>query len=120
MKRYFIPKQGFFIIALFFSSFHLLAQNTGGNSTYNFLNLPYSAKASALGGMNISAIGNDLGLAMFNPSLLDSSMDGSLHLSIRPYYANIQQYDFSGANYWVKKSGSLVGEFTIWIMALLK
>jgi hypothetical protein len=98
-----MPKQGFFIIALFFSSFHLLAQNIGGNSTYNFLTLPYSAKASALGGMNISSIGNDLGLAMFNPSLLNASMDGELHLSIRPYYATIQQYDFSGANLWDKK-----------------
>jgi hypothetical protein len=104
MKQYFMLKQGVFIIALFFSSFHLLAQNTGGNSTYNFLTLPYSAKASALGGINISSIGNDLGLAMFNPSLLNASMDGDLHLSIRPYYANIQQYDFSGANLWDKKN----------------
>jgi hypothetical protein len=103
MKRYFMPKQGFFIIALFFSSIHLLAQNAGGNATYNFLTLPYSAKASSLGGMNISSMGKDLGLAMFNPALLDSSMDGNLHLSIRPYYANIQQYDFSGAHYWTKK-----------------
>ena len=93
MKRYFMPKQGLFIIALFFSSVHLLAQNAGGNATYNFLTLPYSAKASSLGGMNISSMGKDLGLAMFNPALLDSSMDGNLHLSIRPYYANIQQPD---------------------------
>jgi hypothetical protein len=104
MKQHFMLKQGVFIIALFFSSFHLLAQNTGGNSTYNFLTLPYCAKASALGGINISSIGNDLGLAMFNPSLLNASMDGDLHLSIRPYYANIQQYDFSGANLWDKKN----------------
>ena len=103
MKRYFMPKQGFLIIALFFSSFPLWAQNIGGNATYNFLNLPYSAKASALGGMNISSMGNDLGLAMFNPALLNTTMDGDLHLSIRPYYANIQQYDFSGANLWAKK-----------------
>lgn len=97
-------KQGFFMVAFLFSTFHLRAQNIGGNTTYNFLTLPYSAKASALGGMNISSIGNDLGLAMFNPSMLNASMDGDLHLSIRPYYANIQQYDFSGANVWDKKN----------------
>ena len=104
MKPYFMPKQGFFLIALFLSSFHLLAQNIGGNTTYNFLALPNSAKASALGGMNISSLGNDLGLAMLNPALLNANMDGDLHLSIRPYYANIQQYDFSGANLWEKKN----------------
>ncbi len=100
-----MQKRLFFIIGVVLSSFNLLAQNTGGNATYNFLTLPYSAKASALGGMNISSMGNDLGLAMFNPSLLSDKMDGDIHLSIRPYYANIQQYDFSGANLWAQKNG---------------
>jgi len=104
MKRYSKQKIGLFIIGVLFSSFSSLAQNTGGNATYNFLTLPYSAKASALGGMNISSMGNDLGLAMFNPSLLSDKMDGDIHLSIRPYYANIQQYDFSGAKLWAKKN----------------
>lgn len=103
MRRYFMQKLGFSIGFCLFYSIHSFAQNTGGNATYNFLTLPYSAKASALGGMNISSIGNDLGLAMFNPSMLSPEMDGELHLSIRPYYANIQQYDFSGANLWTQK-----------------
>jgi hypothetical protein len=99
-----MQKLGFFIFGVCFSSFSIFAQNTGGNATYNFLTLPYSAKATALGGMNISSMGNDLGLAMYNPSLLSAKMDGDLQVSIRPYYANIQQYDFSGANLWAKKN----------------
>ena len=94
------------VIILALLSCHILhAQTTlnpnGGrpsNAVYNFLTLPYSAKATALGGMNISSLKNDLGLATFNPSLLDRSMDGTLHLSIKPYLADIKQYDFSGAH----------------------
>ena len=79
------------------------AQTTAGNSVFSFLQLPYSAKATALGGINISTK-NDLGLAMFNPALLQSTMDGEIQVSIKPYFAAIQQYDFSGAHYVAKKN----------------
>ncbi|MFY8165018.1 MAG: hypothetical protein ACOVJ8_00415, partial [Sediminibacterium sp.] len=99
-------KLGFFIAFIFtlvFQYTNALAQTTAGNAVYNFLQLPYSAKATALGGINISNKG-DLGLAMFNPALLESTMDGDLHVSVKPYYASIKQYDFSGANYWKQKN----------------
>ena len=62
------------------------AQTTAGNAVYNFLELPYSAKITALGGLNISSIGNDLGLAMYNPSLLNDEMDHQLYIGIKPYF----------------------------------
>ncbi len=99
-------KLGFFIAFIFtlvFQYTNALAQTTAGNAVYNFLQLPYSAKATALGGINITNKG-DLGLAMFNPALLESGMDGDLHLSVKPYYASIKQYDFSGAHYWQSKN----------------
>ena len=106
-----IHKLGVFILAIFFCSPTIMAQTTIGNiggkesnAVYNFLNLPYSAKASALGGINISRIQPDLGLAMYNPSLLTPSMDSWLHLSVKPYLADIKQYDFSGANYLENKN----------------
>ncbi len=107
MKWYFIQKLGLFIVLVFYYSIQVFSQNTGGNATYNFLSLPYSAKTTALGGINISYLGDDLGLAMFNPSLLSKEMDGNVQVSIRPYYANIQQYDFSGATLWAKKDWML-------------
>jgi len=82
----------------------LRAQSANTSEVYQFLNLPYSAKATSLGGINISNLGSDLGLAMYNPGLLDPSMDKTIHLSVKSYFANIQQYDFSGANYLPKKN----------------
>lgn len=101
-----IQKLGFiisFFVFVFCVNQTTIAQTTAGNAAYNFLTLPYSAKATALGGLNISSIGKDLGLAMYTPSLLNDNMDKEIHLSVKPFYAGIQQYDFSGANYWSPK-----------------
>jgi hypothetical protein len=99
----FIYKLGFFIACYFHSGGFiggntLFAQSTSGNAVYQFLKLPYSAKATSLGGLNISAIGNDLGLAMTQPALLTTNLDGELQVSVKPYFAGIQQYDLNGAN----------------------
>jgi len=91
-------------ITFFVSTLPLHAQQSTANEVYQFLTLPYSAKATSLGGINISHLGSDLGLAMYNPALLDPSMDKTLHLSVKSYFSNIQQYDFSGANYLPKKN----------------
>jgi hypothetical protein len=96
---------GFIVfITYFVSSLSLRAQNANANEVYQFLSLPYSAKATSLGGINISSLGSDLGLAMYNPALLDPSMDKTIHLSVKSYFSNIQQYDFSGAHYLPKKN----------------
>jgi len=80
-----------------------IAQTTAGNAVYNFLELPSSPKITALGGINISSIGNDLGLAMYNPSLLNEAMEHQLYIGIKPYFAGIQQYDVMNAQYWEQK-----------------
>lgn len=92
-------------ITFFVSISPVRAQQSNANEVYQFLNLPYSAKATSLGGINISHLGSDLGLAMYNPALLDPSMDKTIHLSVKSYFSNIQQYDFSGAHYLPKKIG---------------
>jgi hypothetical protein len=91
-------------IAFFVSTSPVRAQQYSANEVYQFLTLPYSAKATALGGINISNLGSDLGLAMYNPGLLDPSMDKMLHLSVKSYFSDIKQYDFSGAHYIPKKN----------------
>ena len=106
-----IQKLGVFIVAHFFCFSNIIAQTTIGNiggresnTVYNFLNLPHSAKATALGGINISRIQPDLGLAMYNPSLLTQQMNSWLHISVKPYLADIKQYDFNGAKYIAQKN----------------
>lgn len=97
-----------FIFITFFVRYNLVqGQKTNANEVYQFLTLPYSAKATSLGGINISSLGSDLGLAMYNPSLLDPSMDKTLHLSVKSYYANIYQYDLSGAHYLYNRNSVL-------------
>jgi hypothetical protein len=92
------------LIAFFISMSSVRAQQTNADEVYQFLTLPYSAKSTSLGGINISSLRSDLGLAMYNPSLLDPSMDQKIHLSVKSYFSNIQQYDFSGAHYLPKKN----------------
>lgn len=96
MKRIWL---GFFIFLCYYTK-GVHAQPFGGNAVYNFVTLPHAAKATALGGVNISYLGDDLGLAMFNPALMEKNMDGDIHLSVKPFYAGIQQYDFSGVHYF--------------------
>jgi hypothetical protein len=47
----------------------------GGERVFEFVQLPTSARASALGGSQISAITNDYGLVGGNPAMLNASMD---------------------------------------------
>ncbi len=93
-----INKLGFFILCYLITSNHINAQATAGNAVFNFLKLPYTAKATSLGGLNISAIGKDLGLAMTQPAMLTPSMDGEIQVSVKPYFAGIQQYDLNGVS----------------------
>lgn len=65
--------------------FPLAAMSQGGESAFNFLRLPYSSHVAALGGSNISAIDDDLSLAMHNPSLLINVSDKTIDLSFMTY-----------------------------------
>jgi hypothetical protein len=62
---------------------------TGGDNTYEFLNLSHSAFATATGGITVSQSRNDLSLPYFNPALLTSSMDNDISLSFSTYFAGI-------------------------------
>src|ERR1700733_5255651 len=68
------------------------SQTLGGNAAYNFLNLPNTPQLSALGGINISTITSDAGMAFNNPSLLRDDMDEQLHISLNNMYAGVKNY----------------------------
>lgn len=63
---------------------------TGGNNTYEFLNLPISARITALGGNNISTKDNDLNLALINPALLTDTMNNNIALNYTGYFSDIK------------------------------
>lgn len=80
--------QKILFITLIFCPFLALGQ-LGGESTYQFLNLPLSARTSALGGKIATSNEADLSLVFSNPSLLDSTMDNHIDLSYINYISDI-------------------------------
>ena len=81
------------LCCLFFSlSCPAITQTLGGNSAYNFLKLPATPQLSALGGVNISNITGDAGMAFNNPSLLRDDMHEQLHVAFNSMYAGIKNY----------------------------
>lgn len=78
-----------FFLLLTTVSFASSIAQVGGNNTYEFLNLPISARVSALGGNLISVKDNDLNVSLINPSLLTDSMNNSIALSYINYFSDI-------------------------------
>lgn len=78
-------------MVIFLLSSGLIAVNaqTGGDNVYEFLNLSPNAYISSLGGFNISSIGNDPSLAMFNPAMAGPMGHGSLSMNYLNYFAGI-------------------------------
>ena len=75
-------------IFLIFMIFPLLCHAQGGESAFKFLKLPYSSRAAALGGNNISVIDDDITLSMHNPALLTNVMDKTINLTFMTYMSD--------------------------------
>jgi hypothetical protein len=79
-----------FVIPLFFMLvFQPLLAQTGGGSTYRFLDLTNSARAAALGGDVVSLRDDDINLVFHNPALLSPGMHGNLSLNYVNYFAGV-------------------------------
>lgn len=59
-----------------------------GNSVYNFLNTPVSARQAALGGNAISITDYDPAFVASNPSLMNKEMHNKLSLNVASYLAD--------------------------------
>lgn len=81
-------KKTSFIIILTIMAITAMAQDS--RTGYNFLKLPVSAHAAALGGDNISIIEDDESMIFNNPALLSSVSDKTINLNYMNY--------MSGAN----------------------
>lgn len=61
----------------------------GGSGTYQFLNLPSSARIASMGGVNIAVKDSDVNSAFQNPALLDSAMDNQFSISYVSFFSGI-------------------------------
>ena len=76
---------------------------TGGQKVFNFLQLPLSARHSALGGTIVNVTDYDLSLSLYNPSTYNSSQDGQLSLNYCDFAADI--------NYGMVAYGKTFGKY---------
>lgn len=76
-------------ILFFFFFVRISSAQIGGTHSFQFLSISNNAKVTALGGQNLTASDNDLGLVYHNPSLLNDSMDKALVLNYVNYIADI-------------------------------
>lgn len=95
-----------FLMMLGISSLH--AQNES-QTEYNFLRLPVSAHAAALGGDNITVIEDDEALIFHNPALLSSVNDKTVNLNYMNY--------MSGANMASASFNRIVKERASWAVS---
>ena len=73
------------IFSILFTLIAVVAKAQDSQTEYNFLRLPVSAHAAALGGDNITIIEDDPTLMFHNPALLSSVSDKSLNLNYMNY-----------------------------------
>lgn len=81
MKKYVF----FALLMLFTTNLHAQESQTG----YNFLRLPVSAHAAAVGGDNITLIEDDETLVFSNPALLSSVNDKTINLNYMNYMSGV-------------------------------
>ncbi len=70
----------------------------GGDATFGFLDLPGSARASALGGDQLGLLDRDPNLGVFNPALLADTMHQQVAWSTANYVADINFGQFAYAH----------------------
>ncbi len=79
----------------------------GGNTGYQFLEQPISARVAALGG-NVAAINdNDVNIGFVNPSMINPGMNSSLALNYISFFTGTNYSSLQYANSF-KKAGSFM------------
>lgn len=73
------------LLIIFICTLSVSIKAQDGTTVFNFLKLPISSHAAALGGENITLIEDDLTMAIHNPALLSCVSDKSLNLNYMVY-----------------------------------
>lgn len=79
--------------------FHFATAQIGGKKAFEFLNLPSSARTTALGGILITVLDDDIALADQNPAALDSLMHNQLSFNHNFNFAGISHGMFNYGRY---------------------
>ncbi|NTV83315.1 MAG: type IX secretion system protein PorQ [Bacteroidales bacterium] len=85
-----------------------ISAQVGGKGTYQFLNLPNSARIAALGSNFLAINDDDITLTLANPSLINENMHNQLGFSFVDYYTDVN-YGFAQYSRTFDKVGSFVG-----------
>lgn len=81
-------KKAILVLFIILSAMTAKGQNES-QTEYNFLRLPVSAHAAALGGDNITVIDDDEALIFSNPALLSSVSDKTINLNYMNYMSGV-------------------------------
>lgn len=103
-----LPVQLVWPVLLFLVTMLPVHGQTGGDNTYEFLNLSPSAHANATGGITVSSPVSDLSLPYYNPSLLNASMDNDVSLSFSTWLAGIK-YGYAAWAHATESAGTFAG-----------
>lgn len=99
-----------FVALLWLLTLAPAARSQDGSTAYNYLNVTSSARIYGLGGVNISAVADELQTADQNPALMGQEMSGQLILDYMRY---VGESNFAGLRY-----AHSVGERGTWSAGL--
>lgn len=94
------------ILAMFVTA---ASAQLGGSSSFRILDIPSSARASALGGDQIAVQDGDINLGIFNPALLNQEVGQQVALSYLPYFEGINIGYASYAHYFDSLNLTMAG-----------
>jgi hypothetical protein len=86
------------VFLLLFGPVQLLLAQAGGRRSFEFLNVPGSARQAALGGVNASLADRDVNFFYANPALVSDTLAGMAAASYQFYVADIGQATFAYAH----------------------
>lgn len=95
---------------MFLSGFYGVSKAETGSTTYDFLNIPTSSRAYALGGTGIAIISDDVALADQNPALIGAEIEKQVNFSYMHYLGS---GNFAGFRY-----GQGIGENSAWAVGM--
>src|SRR5688572_28596023 len=102
-------KESSALLLLLFTFFQTSFSQRGGERVFEFIHLPTSARATALGGSQIAAWTDDYGLAGGNPALLSQDMSGQFLFQHNFHFAGIDNGYAGYAKHFAKLNSTLHG-----------
>lgn len=94
------------IIFLFVYNQSIFSQ-IGGQSVYQFLNLPISSRQAALGGKNITIYDQDVNQGLFNPAAINPEMDNHLAINYTNLYGELNYGTANYAYVWDRRTQTI-------------